>query len=57
MTSASRQLFRNVDSDIAMAFLHRFPTPQHLAAVTVEELRVWCREHRYRMRSAGQVLA
>jgi transposase len=53
----ARRLFRTLDSDIAMAFLHRFPTPQHLAAVTVEELRAWLREHRYRMRSAEQVLA
>jgi hypothetical protein len=31
----ARRLFKNLDSEIAMAFLDRFPTPQHLAEVLI----------------------
>jgi transposase len=50
------RLFKQLDSDIAMAFLDRFPTPQHLDGVDPGEVHAFLRQHRYRSRTGEQVL-
>jgi transposase len=49
-------LFADLDSDIAMAFLEKYPTPVSAAKLTAGRLEAWCKRHHYSGRKSGRVL-
>ncbi|MFF4283689.1 transposase, partial [Streptomyces kronopolitis] len=49
-------VFANLDSDIAMAFLERYPTPASATKLTVGRLEAWCKRRGYSGRQPGSVL-
>src|SRR5262249_40706364 len=49
-------LFADLDSDIAMAFLEKYPTPASAAKLTAGRLEAWCKRHHYSGRKSGSVL-
>ncbi|WP_329142742.1 IS110 family transposase [Streptomyces sp. NBC_01456] len=51
-----KALFANLDSDIAMAFLERYPTPASATKLTVGRLEAWCKRRGYSGRQPGSVL-
>jgi transposase len=51
-----KAVFANLDSDIAMAFLERYPTPASAARLTAGRLEAWCKRHGYSGRKPGAVL-
>ncbi|WP_438296350.1 transposase [Streptomyces sp. HUAS TT7] len=51
-----KAVFYELDSDIAMAFLERFPTPASAAKLTAGRLEVWCKRHGYPGKKPGSVL-
>ncbi|MGW6604854.1 IS110 family transposase [Streptomyces sp. NPDC055036] len=51
-----KAVFANLDSDIAMAFLERYPTPASAAKLTAGRLEAWCKRHAYSGRKPGNVL-
>ncbi|WP_392968202.1 IS110 family transposase [Streptomyces sp. LN245] len=51
-----KAVFANLDSDIAMAFLERYPTPAAAAKLTAGRLEAWCKRHGYSGKKPGSVL-
>jgi len=51
-----KAVFYELDSDIALAFLERYPTPAVSAKLTAGRLEAWCKRHGYTGRKAGSVL-
>lgn len=51
-----KAVFYELDSDIAMAFLERYPTPASAAKLTAGRLEAWCKRHRYSGRKPASVL-
>jgi transposase len=51
-----KTVFANLDSDIAMAFLERYPTPASAAKLTAGRLEAWCKRRGYSGRQPGSVL-
>ncbi|WP_329142559.1 IS110 family transposase [Streptomyces sp. NBC_01456] len=51
-----KAVFANLDSDIAMAFLERYPTPASAAKLTAGRLEAWCRRRGYSGKRPGAVL-
>ncbi len=51
-----KAVFANLDSDIAMAFLERYPTPGSAARLTAGRLEAWCKRRGYSGRKPGSVL-
>ncbi|MFF0220017.1 IS110 family RNA-guided transposase [Streptomyces vinaceus] len=51
-----KTVFANLDSDIAMAFLTRYPTPGSAAKLTPGRLEAWCKRQGYSGRKPGSVL-
>ncbi|MEU1601515.1 IS110 family transposase [Streptomyces sp. NPDC005708] len=49
-------LFADLDSDIAMAFLEKYPTPASAAKLTAGRLEAWCKRYHYSGRKSGSVL-
>jgi len=49
-------VFAGLDSDIAMAFLERYPTPGKAAKLTAGRLEAWCKRRGYSGRQPGSVL-
>lgn len=47
------RLFKNLDADISLAFLDRFPTPQTAATLTAAKLDAFLRRHSYTGRKSG----
>ncbi|MFB7632304.1 transposase [Streptomyces sp. NPDC056149] len=48
--------FAGLDSDIAMAFLERYPTPASAAKLTATRLEAWCKRRHYSGKKPGSVL-
>ncbi|MGW3028751.1 IS110 family transposase [Streptomyces sp. NPDC001221] len=51
-----KAVFYELDSDIAMAFLERYPTPTSAAKFTAGRLEAWCKRHGYSGKKPGSVL-
>uniref|UniRef100_UPI003D72B6C2 IS110 family transposase n=2 Tax=Streptomyces TaxID=1883 RepID=UPI003D72B6C2 len=51
-----KAVFYELDSDIAMAFLERYPTPASAARLTAGRLEAWCKRHGYSGKKPGSVL-
>lgn len=51
-----KAIFASLDSDIALAFLDRYPTPQAAATLTAGRLEAFCKRHGYSGRRPGSVL-
>ncbi|MFL4902987.1 IS110 family transposase [Streptomyces sp. MMS24-I2-30] len=51
-----KAVFYELDSDIAMAFLERYPTPASAAKLTAGRLEAWCKRHGYSGKKPGSVL-
>lgn len=51
-----KAVFSDLDSDIALAFLDRYPTPASAAKLTAGRLEAWCKRHRYSGNRPGSVL-
>ncbi|WP_425578893.1 hypothetical protein, partial [Streptomyces lavendulae] len=51
-----RAVFASLDSDIALAFLERCPTPAEPAKLTAGRLEAWCQRHGYSGKKPGNVL-
>ncbi|MFD4577989.1 IS110 family transposase [Streptomyces sp. NPDC058425] len=51
-----KAVFAELDSDIAMAFLERYPTPAKAAKLTAGRLEAWCKRRGYSGRQPGSVL-
>jgi transposase len=51
-----KAIFANRDSDIALDFLDRYPTPQAAANLTPAKLEAWCKRRSYSGRRPGQTL-
>ncbi|MGW2207713.1 IS110 family transposase [Streptomyces sp. NPDC001774] len=51
-----KAVFANLDSDIAMAFLERHPTPASAAKLTAGRLEAWCKRRGYSGKRSGVVL-
>ncbi|RBM22425.1 IS110 family transposase [Streptomyces sp. PT12] len=51
-----KAVFANLDSDIAMAFLERYPTPASAAKLTAGRLEAWCKHRGYSGKKPGSVL-
>jgi hypothetical protein len=51
-----RAVFASLDSDIALAFLDRYPTPESAAQLTATRLEAFCKQHSYSGRQPGSVL-
>lgn len=49
-------MFASLDSDIALAFLDRYPTPESTATLTDGKLEAFCKRHGYSRRRPGSVL-
>jgi transposase len=48
-----KTIFASRDSDIALAFLDRYPTPQSASKLTPSRLEVWCRRQGYSGKRSG----
>ncbi|MGW4730335.1 IS110 family transposase [Streptomyces shenzhenensis] len=51
-----KAVFASLDSDIALAFLDRYPTPASAAKLTAGRLEAWCKRHGYSGKRPGSVL-
>lgn len=51
-----KAVFAELDSDIAMAFLERYPTPASAAKLTAGRLEAWCKGRGYFGKKPGSVL-
>jgi hypothetical protein len=51
-----KAVFASLDSDIALAFLDRYPTPQDAAGLTASRLETFCKRHGYSGKRPGSVL-
>ena len=51
-----KAVFASLDSDIALAFLDRYPTPQDAAGLTAGRLEAFCKRHSYSGKRPGSVL-
>lgn len=51
-----KTVFFELDSDIAMAFLERYPTSASAAKLTAGRLEAWCKRHHYSGKKPGSVL-
>ncbi|WP_432199072.1 IS110 family transposase [Streptomyces sp. bgisy027] len=51
-----KAVFANLDSDIAMAFLEKYPTPTSAAKLTAGRLEAWCKRRGYSGKKPGSVL-
>ena len=51
-----KAVFANLDSDIAVAFLERYPTPAKAAKLTAGQLEAWCKRRGYSGKKPGSVL-
>jgi transposase len=51
-----KAVFASRDSDIALDFLDRYPTPQAAAKLTPGKLEAWCKRRGYSGKRSGQVL-
>ena len=51
-----KAVFADLDSDIALAFLERYPTPGSAAKLTAGRLQAWCKRRGYSGRKPGSVL-
>ena len=51
-----KHVFANLDSDIAIAFLQRYPTPASAAKLTAGRLEAWCKRRGYSGKKPGSVL-
>ncbi|WP_406410885.1 IS110 family transposase [Streptomyces sp. NBC_01614] len=51
-----KAVFASLDSDIALAFLERYPAPGSAAKLTAGRLEAWCKRHGYSGRKTGSVL-
>jgi transposase len=51
-----KAVFFNLDSDIAMAYLERYPTPAKAAKLTAGRLEAWCKRRGYSGKKPGSVL-
>ncbi len=51
-----KAVFASLDSDIALSFLDRYPTPQDAASLTAGRLETFCKRHGYSGKRPGTVL-
>jgi transposase len=51
-----KAVFATLDSDIALAFLDRYPTPESAATLTAGRLEAFCKRHGYSGKRPGSVL-
>ncbi|MGG7568827.1 IS110 family transposase [Streptomyces sirii] len=51
-----KAVFADLDSDIALAFLERYPTPASAAKLTAGRLEAWCKRRGYSGKRSGSVL-
>jgi transposase len=51
-----KAVFASLDSDIALAFLDRYPTPADADGLTADQLEAFCRRHGYSGKRPGSVL-
>ncbi|MFF4147693.1 IS110 family transposase [Streptomyces sp. NPDC001698] len=51
-----KTVFYELDSDIALAFLQRYPTEASAAKLTAGRLEAWCKRHGYSGKKPGSVL-
>jgi transposase len=51
-----RAVFASLDSDIALSFLDRYPTPEAAATLTAGRLEAFCKRHSYSGKRSGSVL-
>lgn len=51
----AKAVFFKLDSDIALAFLERYPTPAAAAKLTAGRLQAWCKRHHYSGHKPGSV--
>jgi transposase/transposase IS116/IS110/IS902 family protein len=51
-----KTVFASLDSDIALAFLDRYPTPEPAAGLTASRLETFCKRHGYSGKRPGSVL-
>ncbi|WP_331770323.1 IS110 family transposase (plasmid) [Embleya sp. NBC_00888] len=51
-----KAVFADLDSDIALAFLERYPTPASAAKLTAGRLQAWCKRRGYSGKRPGSVL-
>lgn len=51
-----KAVFYELDSDIAMAFLERYPTPASAAKLTAGRIEAWCKRHGYSGKKPGSTL-
>jgi hypothetical protein len=51
-----KAVFASLDSDIALAFLDRYPTPAAAAGLTANRLEAFCQRHGYSGKRPGSVL-
>lgn len=51
-----KAVFYELDSDIALAFLEKYPTPASAAQLTAGRLEAWCKRHHYSGKRPGSVL-
>jgi transposase len=51
-----KAVFAGLDSDIALEFLDRYPTPQAAAKLTPAKLEAWCKRRGYSGRRTGKEL-
>ena len=51
-----KAVFASLDSDIALAFLDRYPTPQAAAGLTAGRLEAFCKRHGYSGKRPGSAL-
>lgn len=52
----AKAVFASLDSDIALAFLDAYPTPEAAAKLTASRLESFCKRHSYSGRQPGSVL-
>ncbi|ATY14423.1 IS110 family transposase [Amycolatopsis sp. AA4] len=51
-----KAVFASLDSDIALSFLDRYPTPESAATLTAGRLEAFCKRHGYSGKRPGSVL-
>ncbi len=51
-----KAVFAELDSDIAMGFLEKYPTPASAAKLTAGRLQAWCKRRGYSGKKPGSVL-
>ncbi|MFE0654740.1 IS110 family transposase, partial [Streptomyces sp. NPDC059534] len=51
-----KTVFGSLDSDIALAFLDRYPTPASAAKLTPSRLEAWCKRRGYSGKRSGSML-